>query len=147
MGYLSDFVRVPFRTAKEVVAAHNPRGRWDGIEGPSGLETMYLARLWCLATSKTSEQESDAVEEQVSANYCEDEEGSWAVVLPQAFCALLSGLSGAERDRLGQDWSTSEEIAFDSIAPEAVKAFLPQLCELCQRAKLRSEQVILRVGE
>jgi hypothetical protein len=147
MGYISDFVRAPFRTAKEVVPVGNPRDRWDGIEAPAGLETMHLARLWCLATSISSEDQFDAAEEQLSANYSEDDEGAWGVVLPESFCDLLADLPVAERDRLGQDWSMSEEIAFDGIAPEDIKKFLPQLCDLCQRARSHSEQVILRVGE
>jgi hypothetical protein len=147
MGYLSDFVRAPLHTAKEVVAADNPRSRWDGIEGPPGLETMHLARLWCLATSKSSEDQFDAAEEQLSENYSEDNEGAWGVVLPQLFCQLLAGLRVAERDRLGQDWSVSEEIILDGIAPEDIIRFLPNLCDLCQRAISHSEQLILRVGE
>ena len=45
MGYMSEFVRAPIRKAKDVGATGNPRARWDGIEGPPGLETMHLARL------------------------------------------------------------------------------------------------------
>jgi hypothetical protein len=80
-------------------------------------------------------------------NYSEDDEGSWGVVLPQSFCELLAGLQAAERDRLGQEWSLSEEVAFDAIAPSDIVAFFPHLCDLCQRAKSHSEQIILRVGE
>jgi hypothetical protein len=108
---------------------------------------MHLARLWCLATSQSFEDQFNVAEEQLSENYSEDDEGSWGAVLPQSFCELLAGLPAVERDRLGQDWSVSEEVAFDGIEPETITSFLPQLCDLCQRARLHSEQVILRVGE
>lgn len=87
---------------------------WGGFESPVCVETLHLARLWCLMEAADSEDRLVEHDEDLTETYCENDNGAWAVVLPRAFTESLAALDDTRASDLARLWGQSPEVRFDS---------------------------------
>lgn len=145
MGYITEFISATAGELALVVNEQNAVAKYSGFEAAFSVDTLELARLWCLLEGETTETAFDARADALDDAYAENDDGVWAVALPKVFVSKVAGLSDDQADAAVRAWAASAE--FKSKSLDDVRGLLQQLRALAGEVEQSGTTIIVRVGE
>jgi hypothetical protein len=146
VGYITDFVVAPPNQLRAVLARISAPPSGTGFEAAISVNTVELARLWCLLHDEESEEDFDKRLDALDDTYIEDDDGAWAVALPLSFVSELAALSESQAHSATEAWLQSGELEF--VPADDARRVLSDLRALAARAvQERGATIIVRVGE
>ncbi|MEZ5427162.1 MAG: hypothetical protein R2747_12905 [Pyrinomonadaceae bacterium] len=125
---LTDLILASKDEAQKIADSDYPLESWAGID-TKGIDVVAYSNLYSILTEQ--EWQPDILDQFPLVSQG-TEEGPWVSIFPAEMTEMLAGLEGDKMEKIAEDWSQAEEMAY--FDPKEIKELLGEMRNLAKRA-------------